>query len=220
MGRITTGSAELDRLLDGGYETDIVTTIYGPAGSGKTNLCLMCAAAAGKGKKVLFIDTDGGFSVERLRQISPDYRKVLDNIMIFKPTNFSEQRKAVGDIIKVVNPGTGLVVLDTVVTLYRVERTSQQLYDLMRELGLQVSGLSEIARKRNIPVLLTSQVYEKSDEVKMVRGDLLGYVSKCIIALENLDSGKRLTVEKHRSIPQRTLSFRIVDRGIERLTPR
>jgi DNA repair protein RadB len=220
MGKIPTGSAELDRLLDGGYETDVMTTIYGPAGSGKTNLCLMCVASIARDRKVLFIDADGGFSVERLKQLSPDYRRLLDNIMIFKPTSFAEQRKAVSELIKIVNPSTGLIIVDTIVTLYRVEKTSQQLYDLMRELGLQVSDLSEIARKKDIPVLLTSQVYEKGDEVKMVRGDLLGYVSKCIIALENLNGTKRLRVEKHRSIPQRTLSFRIADKGIEKLTHR
>ena len=41
--RIPTGSKILDRMLNGGYEQDIITTIYGPAGSGKTVLCMLCA---------------------------------------------------------------------------------------------------------------------------------------------------------------------------------
>lgn len=45
-----------------GYESDIITTIYGPAGSGKTNFSLLAAVScASKGNKVLFIDTEGDF---------------------------------------------------------------------------------------------------------------------------------------------------------------
>src|SRR3989339_1589394 len=56
----------IDQLL-GGYEKDIITTIYGPAGSGKTTLCLLCAMnTAREGKKVIYIDTENNFSVERL----------------------------------------------------------------------------------------------------------------------------------------------------------
>ena len=37
--KIPTGSKILDVMLDGGYEKDTITTIYGPAGAGKTVLC-------------------------------------------------------------------------------------------------------------------------------------------------------------------------------------
>ena len=60
MEKIPTGSKILDNLLNDGYETDIITTIYGPAGSGKTVLCILCAAGvARKGKKIfsLFLKT-------------------------------------------------------------------------------------------------------------------------------------------------------------------
>jgi len=33
-GRISSGNSVLDELLEGGFETDAITTIYGPAGSG------------------------------------------------------------------------------------------------------------------------------------------------------------------------------------------
>ena len=35
--KISSGIDFLDKLLEGGYDRDIVTTIYGPSGSGKTN---------------------------------------------------------------------------------------------------------------------------------------------------------------------------------------
>jgi len=53
-----------------GHERDIITTIYGPAGTGKTNFCMLVAISqAKKGNKVIFVDAEGGFSVERLKQI-------------------------------------------------------------------------------------------------------------------------------------------------------
>ena len=64
---ISTGVSFLDEFLNGGYETDAITTVFGPAGAGKTNLVLLAAAqAAQRDKKVVFMDTEGGFSVTRV----------------------------------------------------------------------------------------------------------------------------------------------------------
>ena len=41
MTKISTGAEFFNNFLEGGYDNDIVTTIYGPSGSGKTNLCLI-----------------------------------------------------------------------------------------------------------------------------------------------------------------------------------
>lgn len=36
---ISTGSLSLDRLLGGGIRTGLLTDIYGPSGTGKSQLC-------------------------------------------------------------------------------------------------------------------------------------------------------------------------------------
>jgi len=88
--KVSSGSPIINVLLDGGFEKDVITTIYGPAGSGKTNICLFCTIEVTKnGKKVIFIDTEGGFSVKRLEQISKNYKDVLKN-MIFLAISKSE----------------------------------------------------------------------------------------------------------------------------------
>ena len=48
MSRVSSGVKVLDNLLNGGYELDAITTIYGPAGSGKTNLALLAALEVAK----------------------------------------------------------------------------------------------------------------------------------------------------------------------------
>src|SRR3989338_5887334 len=95
MVKVSAGSYDLNKWLFGGYESDIITVIYGASGTGKTNFSLLAAVSqAKKGNKVIFIDTEGGFSVERVKQIFPEnYEEVLKNILLLAPTNFTEQKK-------------------------------------------------------------------------------------------------------------------------------
>lgn len=219
--RISSGSKVLDRLLNNGFEKDILTTIYGPAGSGKTCICILTSAnIARNGKKVIYIDTEGGFSVERLKQVASDYDEVLKNMMFFKPLSFEEQKEVFDRLRKIIDDKTGLIVLDTVAMLYRLEiGKSEDIYGVNKELGQQLSYLIEIARKKNIPVLITNQVYadfENKNKVNMVGGDILKYSSKCLIELQNLHDGMRkVLLRKHRSISEgKEVIFKIVNEGI------
>src|SRR3990167_2147098 len=91
--KLSSGSKTFDSFLEGGIEQDIITTVYGPAGSGKTCFCMLASIAAVKaGKKVIYIDTEGGFSLERFKQICHDYEKVLEQIVFFKPSSFQQQK--------------------------------------------------------------------------------------------------------------------------------
>ncbi|MBW3002984.1 DNA repair and recombination protein RadB [Candidatus Woesearchaeota archaeon] len=218
MKKVCTGCEIINKILEGGYETDIITTIYGPAGSGKTCLCLLAAQSiAQQGKKVIYIDTEGGFSVARFRQIADE--KHLENILFYKPTSFEEQKKSFEEIKEIINDKIGLIVVDTIAMLYRLELgKTEDVYDTNRELGKQIAFLNEIARKMNIPVLITNQIYSSFDErnkVCMVGGDLLKYGSKCLIELQSIDNKRKLILRKHRSIPEEKKAFfKIIDKGI------
>ena len=223
--RIPTGSKILDAMLEGGYEKDAITTIYGPAGAGKTVLCLLAAMTMVRNnKKVIYVDTEGGFSVERLKQISQsinqDYKKLLDNMTFLKPTIFEEQKKSFEKLKEIVNDKIGLIIVDTIAMLYRIEMgKSEEVQDVNRELANQISYLTEITRKKNIPILITNQVYadfEEKGKVNIVGGDILKYGSKCLIELQITQSGNRKAiVRKHRSLKsEREIIFKIVEGGI------
>jgi DNA repair protein RadB len=223
MTKVSTGSEFLNSLLGGGYDNDIVTTIYGPSGAGKTNLCLIAAVnIAEQGKKVLFIDTEGGIAVERIKQISEKYNDILPRMVFFNPVNFAEQNELFETLKEMVNDSVGMIVVDSISMLYRLELGKrEEIYDVNASLGRQIAYLVEIARRKKIPVLITNQVYadfDSRDGVKMVGGDLLKYGSKCLIELKNFSNSRGLVLKKHRSLPEGiSAQFSIVGRGIEEI---
>lgn len=224
--RISAGSYDLNKWLYGGYDCDIVSVIYGGPGTGKTNFCLLAAVSqAKKGNKVIYIDTEGGFSIDRVKQIvngETDINDVLANILLLKPTSFSEQMDAFGKLLKHLRDEISLIIVDGMTILYRLdfadarEKNDLEVRKINAELARQIKLLAEIARKRNIPVIVTNQVYRWEDDFKLVGGDILKYWAKCMIELE-YDKGRRTAyLKKHRSLPEKSFAFQIYNGGIKK----
>ena len=236
--KISSGSYDLNKFLYGGYETDIVTTIYGKSGTGKTNLCLLPAVSqAKKGKKVIFIDTEGGFSVERVKQISENKtEEVMKNIVLLKPLTFQEQSDNLSSLLKEIKQkeNLGIIIVDSMTILYRLElaeasqnSNTERIRQVNSSLARQLKILAELSRKYLIPIIITNQVYEeflpfeelkagKKPEVNMVGGDILKYWSKCHILLENISGKRILILKKHRSLPEKSFQFQITNEGIKK----
>ncbi len=219
--RISSGSDIIDNLLDGGLEKGIISTLYGPAGSGKSNIAMLsCANVVKQGEKVIFVDTESSFSSERMRQISDDWESLMKNVILLSPTNFEEQRKIFRQLGELVSAEkVGLIVVDSIAMLYRLQRGSDdEIRTTNKELANQLAILSQVARKKGIPVLVTNQVYtdfERKDGFHMVGGDLLKYWSKCIVKLENIDGVRKASIFKHRSLPEgKSTYFEIVEAGL------
>lgn len=218
-------NSSLDVLLDGGFEKGTVTQVFGSPSSGKSNVTLTLAVNVAKNnRKVVYIDTEGGISIDRIKQISgPHFSNVANNIIVFEPTEFLEQTETLRSIdvwIRKHHEEVDLIVLDSAVALYRVD--DMKSYKLSKELRKQVQLLSNIARKYDIAVVITNQIYNSFDdegnsEVRAVGGDILEYISKVIIKLERGDEiNQRIaTLKRHRSIPEgKSVTFFITSEGI------
>ena len=222
--KVSTGNKDLDGFFEGGYDNDIITTFYGPSGSGKTTLVLIAAiSTARSGKRVIYIDTEASFSVERLKQIAQeDFASVMKNILFLKPINFKEQQKAFDKLRHLIDDSIGLIIVDTISMLYRLEMgQTKDVYEVNKRLGMQLSYLSEITRKKHIPVLVTNQVYcsfDEKDKINMVGGDILKYGSKTLIELQCYKNSIRsLILRKSRSLPEgKSFFFKLINDGIVR----
>jgi len=206
---IPTGCGSLDKLLNGGLRQGEVTLVYGEAETGKTCLAIQCAVNATRlGFKAIFVDSDGNFSARRLAQIAgPDLDEVAPSITVVKPTTFQEQALAIDRLDEYLTPQVGLVVVDTVTSLYRVEigESKEKTFKLNRELGRQLACLAEMAKTRRVAAFITSQVrnvfLEGYTTIEPVGTRVLRFWSDAVLNLKPADHRNtvKTVLEKHSS---------------------
>ncbi len=219
---IKSNCKSLDMLLGGGIERGTITEFYGEGGAGKTNICLQYAGQCVKeGKKVIFIDTEG-LSTVRMEQVYGDeLDRITGEMLIFKPYSLVEQLDSLRKAKRLVeNLNIGLVVIDTISVFYRKyfsedAETGKRGWNLLAQ--MMIEGLS-LARKKNIPLLLTNQVYTDIERKRFepVGGHIINHNAKAIIEVLKLADGlRKAVVVKHRSIKSRSHAyFRIVGDGL------
>jgi DNA repair protein RadB len=243
--KYSTGCKSIDELLGGGFESGTVTQLYGEAGSGKTNICLQVAVeCARKGESVIFIDSEG-FSPERFLQIASskslqglqgreaeppsggeDVESIARRIMIYEPQSFEQQTSCIKEIDAVIKEKEGknkvsLVILDSATLFYRLELDDERSIYLRRALANQIMHLLEVARRYDLAVLITNQVYADIEigKLRPSGGSALEHLSKVIVQLEKVPGGRgkrRAILKKHRSMPEDTAcEFFITSKGVE-----
>lgn len=213
----------MNKLLDGGIESGVITNFYGPAGTGKSNIALLAAISAVKaGKKVIFIDTEGSFANERLVQMADGASStVTDRMVLFEPSDWEGQKEAIQKLREICDKeDVGLVIVDSIAALWRITVTDDNATEVNRELATQLSVLANIARNKNIPVLITNQVYSdiETGKVEMSARNIVKWWSKNIVELSHAGrTGCRIaTIKKARSQPEdKSVEFEIVQTGLK-----
>lgn len=216
---LSTGSRKLDELLGGGFEEGVLTQVYGPYATGKTTLAVQTGRLSGG--KVAYVDTEGGFSPERLSQMASsrgiDPEEALARFVLFTPADWKEQRKVLGSLKKLIDETFSLIVVDSITAHYRAEENRS---GLIADLSRQLQILLWMARKNSIPVIVINQVHfdTRLERTRPVAEHTLGYRCKDILRLDKLPKpGLRLAVlERHRFRPEGVMAyFRITEKGIE-----
>ncbi|MFB6186703.1 MAG: DNA repair and recombination protein RadB [Halobacteriaceae archaeon] len=221
--RISTGCQPLDSLLGGGVERGTVTQVYGPPASGKTNIALNTAieTAVNDGTAV-YIDSEG-VSIDRFEQLLAGYDGDTDSLssrIIFKEIHdFDEQQQAIQDIEDLAEEAD-LIVLDSATGFYRIRRSEDETEgDALRKIAQQITFLLSLARKHDLAVLITNQVYTDpdSDRPRPLGGHTLQHWTGTVIRLDRFRGGnRRATLEKHRSQPAgEAIQFQILESGIK-----
>ncbi|MDI6805457.1 MAG: ATPase domain-containing protein [Candidatus Bathyarchaeia archaeon] len=223
--RIPTGCGGLDKFLEGGVPYENVSLIYGEAETGKTTLAIQLAVnCALHSYKTLFIDCDNTFSVRRLSQIaSENFDNVAEQVILMKPNNFREQTTVIDKLPEYIAKNFGLLVVDTLTSLYRVEIAEHpnKAFQLNRELNRQMALLAQIAKTRKIAVVIVSQVRSVFDEsyvsIEPVATRVLKFWADIIIALRPTENPQviKAVLEKYPKGKQLlTLQLKIEETGI------
>ncbi len=220
MAHLSTGSKALDDLLEGGLEGGAITLLFGEAGSGKTNICLQVTSlVAATGKKVIYIDTEG-VSLERLMQIAGDqYEDVMKNVLFFEPQSFDEQEKFVDKAVKLAESSleVGVIILDSATIHYRLTRNDEER-GVRKSLSPQLAKLLAAARSKDIPIILTSQVYTDIEKgtFEPLGGHVLLHNAKAIVRLDKAGtSTRRAVIIKHRHLEEgRRADFKLTKDGV------
>ncbi|MGQ9582779.1 MAG: DNA repair and recombination protein RadB [Thermoplasmatota archaeon] len=214
--RVPLGCRPLDELLGGGVERGTVTLLYGEGGSGKTNFCLQLSReVARRGSKVIYIDTEG-VSIERLAQIcGRDFDRLAPCILFFEPDTLDEQRDAIDKSQRILEgeAQVGLVVLDSATTHYRVLFGTEGEESGRTSLVAQITRLLVIARKRRLPIVITTQVYTDSarNTFEPIGGHAFLHTAKAVLKLEKCDGARRrATLMKHRSLREGGSAFFVI----------
>ena len=162
---LTSGSKTLDGLLGGGYREGRIVEILGRSSAGKTQLAMQAALCASrKGKKTLFIDTEGSFRPERLEGMAEargwDPTGILERIVYLRTDSFAEQEEVVVRMSERSSTKTcSLVVVDTLTRNFTIGLPGRS--NISERQGALSVYLSEIARDAYLnrrAYLLTNRV--------------------------------------------------------------
>ncbi len=210
VGRVTTGSKELDALIGGGIETQSITEVYGKFASGKTQWCFQTAVTVQEPKEkgglegnCLYIDSENSFRPERVIAIAEargmDPEVVLKNIFVARAYNADHQMllaEKAEEMIKEKN--IKLLIVDSLTAQFRSEFIGRgQLADRQQRLNKHMRTLMKVAEMSNIAVLVTNQVMERpdimvGDPTAPVGGNVVGHASKTRLYLRKGKDEKRI----------------------------
>ncbi|HJJ55158.1 MAG TPA: DNA repair and recombination protein RadB [Methanocorpusculum sp.] len=215
--KLSTGCNGFDAFLGGGLEPKIITQFVGEGGCGKSTLCLCAAVSAlSQGIGVIYIDTEG-FSIDRFCQIAGDNADTYaKSLFISEPATFEEQGAAIIDAEKLLKTGkAGLIIVDSATALYRMESSEK---DAVSILSKQMMTLLGMAKRYEIPTLITNQVFMDIEHQKLcgLGGTSLMHISKVIVNVEKHCGYRKAVILKHRSEEEgKSWNFVLTNTGIE-----
>jgi DNA repair protein RadA len=233
--RLTTGSKALDKLLDGGLETQTITEFYGEYGSGKSQIChQLCVNVqlpperGGLNGAALYIDTENTFRTERIvqmaRHLGLDPENVVKNIIYAEAYTSDHQMFLLENADEVVKQNNvKLIIVDSLTAHFRSEYIGREmLASRQQKLNKHMHRLIRIARAFNAVAVVTNQVMAKpdmffGDAISPIGGHIVGHTSHTRVYLRRASHGPvriaRLVSSPY--LPEGEEIFKITENGIE-----
>lgn len=240
--QLSTGSKDLDRLLDGGIETGCITEIFGEFRTGKTQLCLqLCVTSqlptvqgGGEGR-ALYIDTENTFRGERILAIAERYGlngpDVLDNIAVARAWNSEHQAKLLTEAAALLaSDRYSLLIVDSLTALFRTDYSGRgQLSERQTQLAKFMRNLQRLADEFGVAVVVTNQVVANVDgsagmyggpATKPIGGNIVAHASTIRLSLRKGRGSNRICkVYDSPNLPEGEAQFAVEIDGIQDAKP-
>lgn len=234
---LSTGSKELDSILGGGIMTMSITEVFGEFRCGKTQMShTLCVTTqlpvdmgGGEGK-VAYVDTEGTFRPERIKQIAERYEldpdTCLENVTYARALNSEHQMELVEQLGEELSSGQyRLIIVDSIMSNFRVDYCGRgELNERQQKLNQHLSKLNRLAEEFNVAVFMTNQVqsdpgasalFAGADGRKPVGGHVLAHASATRILLRKGRGEERVArLQDSPDMPEKECVYIIGERGI------
>ena len=238
VSRLSTGSKALDKMVDGGLETQTISEFYGEYGSGKSQIChQLCVNVqlpierGGLNGSALYVDTENTFRLERIVQMSKhvglDPNEVVKKIIYAEAYTSDHQMfllENADEIIKANN--IKLIIVDSLTAHFRSEYLGREmLASRQQKLNKHMHKLVALARAFNAVAVVTNQVMAKPDQffgdaIHPIGGNIVGHTSHTRIYLRRASHGPiriaRLVSSPY--LPEGEEILKVTENGIEDVT--
>ncbi len=231
VGKISTGSANFDVLMGGGFETGAITECFGEFGCGKTQIGHLLAVNTLKEDPeacAVYIDTENTFRPERITQLAigagVDPEDILSRMMVARAYNSDHQMlltEKVDSLITEQGKKVRLVVVDSLTSHFRAEFIGRgTLAERQQKLNRHMHALAKVASSHNICVYVTNQVMAKPDQffgdpTTAIGGHVVAHASTFRLYLRKGKKGTRVAkLIDAPNLPDGEVCFEVMEGGI------
>ena len=208
--KLTSGTASIDELLGGGFETQSICEVFGEFGSGKTQIghqlavnTILPLSKGGLNGEVFYIDTEDTFRPERIAQMADAVgmapQDALDRIHVARAYNSAHQMLLVDEIKRMSKSiDVKLVIVDSLTSHFRAEYVGRgMLAPRQQKLNRHLKELKQLSDVQNALILVTNQVMSNpaalwGDPTKAIGGHIVGHASTFRLYLRKSKGGRRI----------------------------
>lgn len=232
---LTTGSMELDKLLEGGVETGSITEIFGEFRTGKTQLChTLCITCqmpitnGGAEGKAMYIDTEGSFRPKRCQEIAErfgiDPEMALENIAYARAHNSEHQMELLKTAAAIMSQDRyALLCVDSATALFRTDYMGRgELSERQMQMAQFLRQLTRVAEEFGVAVVITNQVVANpgemsfaKDSTKPIGGNIIAHASTTRLRLRKGRGENRIcSVFDSPTLPEADAQFALSAQGV------
>ncbi len=206
-------------VMGGGMSAGEIALFFGERGSGKTSLAFQAmVSAALRGMRATMIYTEGRAPIERLTEIAgASWHSVGDLCYLLEAKTFEEQDSIIESLSSQIPPGTALLVIDSINSLYRAKLGEHdENISVNKSLSRQLALLKAAAKGMGIAILMTSEVRAQLDgtAVQPVAYRILGYWADRAVRLDKLQGNVRKATAT-KPPPEREALIKVTQLGLE-----